>query len=211
MSKTLSVASIIEKNRLSSDVPFLICLAIDVVNPVDGQLVETGRYVRNTEALIIGGNTYEPANFDIELKEEAGAMTSVRLSIKDYARIIQQRMQVYGGGVGFGVTLSVVNSALLDQPPEVVEYFEVIAAESGSYVCTFTLGAENIVSKTFPRRRQTRDYCQWRYKGEECGYSGLLPSCDLTLKGGNGCTVHQNVIRFGAFPGINSRDVSNFG
>lgn len=207
MSKSLSVASIIEKNRLSSDVAFLICLDIDVVDPATGTLVETAHYVRNTETITFNGHTYEPANFDIDLKEESGQLQTVKLTIKDYARIIQQKMQAYGGGVGFGVSLSVVNSAALDHPPEVIEFFEVVGADSSNYVCSFTLGAENVVTKTFPRRRQTRDYCQWRYKGDECGYSGSMTSCDLTLKGANGCEAHQNVIRFGAFPGINNRDV----
>jgi phage-related protein len=210
MSKALSVASIIEKNRLSSDVPFLILLDIDVVSPDSGAVIETGHYVRNTEAVNFNGNAYEPANFDIEFKEESGQLQTVKLSIKDYAGIIQQKMQDYGGGVGFGVTVSVANSAALDKPAEIQEFFEVVAAESSQYVCAFTLGAENTVAKTFPRRRQTRDYCQWRYKGEECGYSGGMPSCDLTLKGANGCVAHGNVIRFGAFPGINTRDV-NYG
>jgi hypothetical protein len=210
MAKSLSVATVLEKNKLSSDTPFLITLDIDVVNPDTGGVVETGRYVRNSEAITLNGNTYEPAAFDIELREEAGAMQTVNLSIKDYTRAIQQKMQLYGGGIGFGVTVSVVNAGNLAHPPEVQEFFEVVGADSSNYVCNFTLGAENTVAKTFPRRRQTRDYCQWRYKGQECGYSGNLPSCDLTLKGPNGCQAHGNAIRFGAFRGINTRDM-NYG
>lgn len=207
MSKSLSVASVLEKNRLSSDVPFLILLDIDVVNPDTGAVAETLHLVRNTEQVTFNGFGYDPATFDIELKEESGTMQTIKLSIKDYTRLVQQRMQDYGGGVGFNVSVSVVNSAALTQPPEIVEFFQVIAAESNVYVCTFTLGAENVVTKTFPRRRQTRDYCQWRYKSQECGYTGTMPNCDLTLKGANGCEAHSNVIHFGAFPGINSKDV----
>lgn len=207
MTKSLSVATILEKNRLSSDVPFLITLDIDVRDPATGGVVETLHFVRNTEQVTFNGNTYEPASFDINLDEEAGALKSVQLTINDFSRTVQQYMQLYAGGVGFSVTVGVVNAAALDQPPEIQEFFEVTGAESAKFVCTFTLGAENTVAKTFPRRRQTRDYCQWRYKGEECGYTGGLPSCDLSLKGSNGCEQHGNVIHFGAFPGINQRGV----
>lgn len=207
MSKSLSVATVLEKNRLASDVPFLVLLDIDVVDPQTGSVVETGHYVRNVEGVNFNGHDYLPASFDIELKEEAGSLQNVRLGFKDYAGEVQAKMQDYGGGVGFSVTISVVNSAALDQPPEIQEFFEVVAAESAGYVCSFTLGAENVITKVFPRRRQTRDYCQWRYKGQECGYTGNMPSCDLTLNGANGCGQHGNVIRFGAFPGINQRDV----
>lgn len=208
MSKNLSVASIIEKNRLSSDVPYLVLLDIDVVNPDTGAAIETMRIVRNTEAITYRGQPYQPANFDIELKQEAGTQQSVRLSIRDYSQAVQGRMEAYGGGVGFKVTVMVVNGGALDMPPDVSEFFEVISAEAANYVCQFTLGAENALTRTFPRRRQTRDFCQWRYKGPECGYTGALPSCDLTLRGPNGCNAHGNTVRFGAFPGIQNRDVS---
>ncbi len=210
MTKSLSVASVIEKNRLSSDTAWLICLDIDVIDPASAGLVETIHIVRNTEAITFNGFDYQPASFDIELKEESGTQQSIKLTIRDYTLAVQQRMQDYAGGVGFGVAITVVNADALSQPPEIVENFEVIGAESASYACTFTLGAENNISKTFPRRRQTKDYCQWRYKSEECGYTGSMPSCDLSLKGMNGCGAHQNVVHFGAFPGINGRDV-NYG
>jgi hypothetical protein len=208
MSKVLSLASVIEKNRISSEVPFLICLDIDVVNPDTGTTVETIHIVRNTESIAFRGFTYEPANFDIELKAEAGSQQSVKLSIKDYSKAVQGRMQAYGGGIGFKVTMMVVNAGALDLPAEISEYFEVVGADAANYVCNFTLGAENALTQMFPRRRQTKDFCQWRYKGTECGYAGVLSTCDLTLAGTNGCNAHANTIRFSAFPGISNRDTS---
>ncbi|MPQ56309.1 hypothetical protein [Duganella sp. FT27W] len=208
MSKSLSVASVVEKNRISSDTPWLICIDIDVVNPETSALVETLHLVRNSDPIQFNGHEYLPAPLDIELKEEAGNQQSIKLSIPDYSGAVQRYMQDYGGGVGFMVGIMVVNADNLANPPEIIEYFEVVSSDSGSYTCNFTLGAENNITKAFPRRRQTKDYCQWRYKGEECGYTGALPSCDLSLKGANGCAVHQNVVHFGAFPGINARDVS---
>jgi hypothetical protein len=210
MTKSLSVASVIEKNRIASDTPWLICLDIAVIDPASAATVETLHVVRNTEAITFNGFTYTPANFDIQLKEEAGTQQTVELVIRDYTLAVQQRMQQYGGGIGFTVAISVVNAGNLAAPPEVVENFEVVGASSANYVCSFTLGAENNLTKTFPRRRQTKDYCQWRYKGAECGYTGALPTCDLSLNGANGCKAHDNVIHFGAFPGINTRDI-NYG
>ncbi|MFK3740974.1 hypothetical protein [Massilia sp. TN1-12] len=207
MAKSLSVASVIEKNRISSDTPWLICLDIDVVDPDSGVVVETIHIVRNTESVGFNGHEYTPASFDIQLKEESGAQQTVSLTINDYSLAIQQRMQKYAGGVGFTVAIMVVNADQLDAPPEIIENFEVVGASSANYACSFTLGAENNITKTFPRRRQTKDYCQWRYKSDECGYSGSLATCDLSLNGTNGCKAHQNVIHFGAFPGINTRDV----
>ena len=206
MSTSLSIASIIEKNRISSEVPWLILLDIAVVDPATLMTVETLHLARNVDPVTFNGVTYAPAAFDISLKAEAGSQQEISLSIKDYTLAVQQRMQDYGGGIGFNVTVMVVNAGNLGQNPEVAEYFQVTAAETANYECSFTLGAENNITKAFPRRRQSKDYCQWRYKGPECGYTGSMPSCDLSLKGPNGCKAHQNVVHFGAFPGINSRD-----
>jgi len=206
MTTSLSVASIIEKNRLSSEVPWLILLDIDVIDPATLTSVEKIHLVRNAEDITYNGNAYVAAAFDISLKSEAGAQSEISLSINDYSLAVQKKMQDYGGGVGFAVSVLVVNAGNLQQSPEVIEFFQVTAAETANYVCTFTLGAENNITKAFPRRRQTKDYCQWRYKGAECGYTGAMPSCDLSLKGPNGCAAHQNVVHFGAYPGINSRD-----
>lgn len=207
MTTSLSVASVIEKNRLSSEVPWLMLVDIGVIDPETSALVETMRVVRNPDPVVFNGHEYSPASFDIELNSEAGAQSTVNLTFRDYTLAVQRKMQDYAGGVGFSVAIAVVNADRLDAPPEVIENFQVTSASNAAYDCSFTLGAENNIARTFPRRRQMRDYCQWRFKGEECGYTGPLNSCDLSLKGANGCAAHQNVVRFGGFPGINGRDV----
>lgn len=205
MPKALSVASIIEKNKLSSDVPFLVCLDIRVIDPVTSATVETLNLVRNSEDITYNGILYKAIMFDIELKAESGAQAAVTLTVTDYTKAIQGRMEAYGGGVGFLVAVIVVNGGALDQPPEIIEDFEVTGASAANYVATFELGVENALARYFPRRKQTRDFCQWRYKDPNtCGYTGGMPTCDLTLQGTNGCAAHGNTKRFGAYPGLNS-------
>jgi len=205
---SLSVASVIEKNSIGSNTPWLVLLDIEVVDPSSGVIVEVLNIARNNEDVDFNGVTYSRGAFDIELKSDAGSQSQISLSVKDMSRAVQARMQEYGGGVGFNVTVYVVNSGALDQPPEVAEYFQVTAAQAQEYIAQFTLGAENALSYTFPRRRQTHDYCQWRYKDPDtCAYSGGLATCDLTLNGANGCRAHSNERNFGAFPGIDTQMV----
>ena len=45
------------------------------------------------------------------------------------------------------------------------------------------------------------------YKGAQCGYAGSLTNCDGTYNGPNGCLVHDNGTRFGAFPGIGTNGI----
>lgn len=206
MANTLSIATVLEKNRLDSDVPFLIALDIDVVDPSTGSTVEQLRVVRNDENLTINTQVYTGARFDITFSAESGAQPSVNLSISDISGAIQARMEQYGGGVGFKVTMKIINAGDLNSPPDIEEYFEVLTAQAADYRCEWSLGAENEVTKPFPRRTQRKDFCQWRYKSAECGYptNGPLPTCSLKLQGENGCAEHGREISFGGFPGINS-------
>lgn len=206
-SRVLSVATIIEKNKIASKEPFLVFLEVDVIDPITKQLIETFRLVRNTEDVTYQDVPYAAMAFEVELKQEAGGQSTVQLTIADYTRAVQERMQSYGGGIGSGVRIMVVNAGNLQQPPEIKEYFTVVGASSQNYVVTWTLGAQSILAVTFPRRRELRNRCAWRYKSAECGYTGDKTTCDLSLQGENGCAAHNNTLRYGGFPGINSNGV----
>lgn len=207
MSK-LSIAAVIEKNKIASSVAFIPLIDVNVYEPSTGAFVETLRGARNSEAVTFRGNVYAPVQFDLSFGSESGSQTTVELTIKDLSMTLQRYMELYGGGVGFGVTLHIVASDSLDKDSEISEFFEVIGASVDRITCTFQLGAENVLANSFPRRKQTRDFCQWRYKDPStCRYSGTLPSCDLTLQGPNGCNAHNNTINFGGFPGIVIRQV----
>jgi phage-related protein len=201
MARNLTVATVLEKNALASGTPFLVLLDVVVIDPLTGNEVEHMYLANNNEDFDYGGNTYVAIPFTIGLKQESGTQPTVTLSITDYTNVIQQKVQQYQGAVGFTVVVMVVNSDL-PAPPEVSETFEVIGSSSAEYVVNFTLGAESALTKAFPKRRQMRDFCAWRYKGGECKYEGAMESCDLSLNGPNGCDAHNNTINFGGYPGI---------
>jgi|GEM_PF-2441631 len=56
-------------------------------------------------------------------------------------------------------------------------------------------------------RRMFWPLCNWQYKSDECGYSGVQTACDHTL---DTCKAYGNNGRFGGFPHLlKSRDPSN--
>jgi phage-related protein len=170
MPSVLSLASVIEANRLSSDIPWVFLLDIEVIDPASGAVAAVLHVANNTEDVTFQGNTYSAAAFDIQLKSELGKASEVTLSVVDYGQLLQPLLEAYGGGVGSNVTMYVVNTGNLAQGAEVVEYFQITGTTSQDYKHVFSLGAENTLMLIFPRRRQTRDFCQWRYKSFECGY-----------------------------------------
>jgi hypothetical protein len=204
--RTLSVASAIEAHRLSSDVPFICLLDIEIIDPLTGSIVNTLRYANNSEDLTFSGSgssqLYGRGTFDISFSEEAGSIGDVTLTVNDFTQALQGLMEANGGGVGSRIAFYVANGRTLET--ETVEFFKINGAVSQGYTQSFTLGAEDVLAQVFPRRRQTRDFCQHRYKGPDCKYAGEIDSCDLSLSGGNGCAAHSNTINFGAFPGLNN-------
>lgn len=202
MGNYLSVGTVIEKNKLFSNKPFLNLLEVDVIDPKTKKFVETLYFANNKEDVEYQGHTYIATSFDLEVKKEAENAPTLQLTFYDATRAVEAAVQEYRGGSGFMVRVIFVNTGALDQPPEISEEFEVLYTSNNNYVITVTLGAENPLSKRCPRRFCYREVCTWLYKSKECGYTGSLETCDYTLSGPNGCRVHENTKRYGGFPGI---------
>jgi len=203
--KNLSIATVIEKNKLQSDRAWLIALKIHVRNPATGSIEEVIRVVRNTELTTIMGEPYEPAAFDISLDEKSTELPTLKITIQDQTQIVHGYMERYGGGVGFDVDLIVVHAKTADDSesdPELIEYFQVINSGTSNYVVSWTLGAENPLRQIFPARRQDDEQCSFKFKDGNCAYKGSATSCDLTLNGANGCRAKNNAKNYGGYPGI---------
>lgn len=200
----LSIASVLEKNKVHSDNALTIAMVIDVADPITGQHVETLRIVNYDTDLTIDGELFTKIGFDLNLKDDAGELQNIQLTIQDQAGLIRPYLQTYRGAVGSSATMMVVtvdpddNTTLVDFS----EIFEIISVSAPDYAITIELGAENPLTRAFPARVQFRDRCPFRYKSRRCGYSGSMPSCDLTLTGANGCRAHDNEKRFGGYPAI---------
>lgn len=203
MANRLSVASIIEKNRLSSDVAYIALLDIEIPDPVTGDVLETLHYANNTEQVVRKGITYEAVQFSLELNSSSGQTPQITLGFFDFTQEVLSKMNQFNGGVGFNANISIVSSDNFDGDAEVTEYFEVIGASASNYEVSFSLGAENALTKQFPKRIQRRDFCPWVYKDvNTCRYSGSMGVCDHSLEGTLGCRAHQNVVNFGGQPNL---------
>lgn len=211
MPYNLPLSTVEDKNLIASDKAYLVCLKIQIrdMYNLSAGTVETLYLVNNNEDVTLDGQVYNAFNFDLNLKTSVGEQPEVTLTIQDVTRDIQYRMQNYNGGVGSLVDIIVVNESDLNEPPEIVENFEVNSASASDYNVTWKLGTQNLLAKRFPSRLQMKDRCGWTFKDPEtCAYSGGATSCDLTLQGSNGCSVKGNEENFGGFPGIRSSGVN---
>lgn len=198
MSRHLSVATAIEKNKIASDVAFILLLSIDIHDQL-GDYVETLRLAKNSEDLVYQGDLYSAANFDADLRLDVEEEPSLTVNAEDPSGYIRERMETYGGGVGSACTMLVVNTGNITQPPEVSETFEVVSATSEGYKISFKLGMENPLTIRFPSRVQYRDQCPLIFKGGECRYAGADATCTYTF---TDCRDKENAANFGGFRGL---------
>lgn len=204
MAVSLSVADVIDKNKIASENAWLILVDVEIRDELD-QVVDTLSLVSNNENIEYREVTYLASKFDLSVAKRANEEPSIKFSATDVTGAIRDKMEEYGGGVGSSVTVTVVNHGNLDADPELVETFDVLAASAPDINVEWTLGAENPLKYQFPYRRQYRDRCPWVFKGKRCGYTGSMTSCDFTKNGVNGCRAHDNVRRFGGFPGLQNK------
>lgn len=200
-SSHFSVATAIEKDRIASDVAFVVLLAIDVTD-VNGAPVQTMHFAKNSEDIIYKGNTYIAANFSVKLNLDVANVPKLEVTADDPTGVIRDMMNLYNGGIGFDVSITVVNTGNLTQSPEIHETFKIVTASQSGYQVSFTMGVDNPLTLRFPNRLQFRDQCTYQYKGTRCKYAGALANCDYTYFGTNGCKVHANTVNYGGFLGL---------
>jgi len=203
-----SIAEIIDKNSINSDVPWLVALKVEIVDPNNKQYVDTIRIVNNGEDIMIEGENYIAASFEVSITEKSEELPVFSITVADITQTVQRYLEVYQGLSRSRVEI-LIFPAFSKTIERVSDRFklEILSSTSdtANYKVTWQLGAENPLNILIPARIQSRQRCQWIYKGNECAYSGSLPSCDLSLEGTNGCVAHSNQIRFGGFVGINTR------
>lgn len=209
MSRHLSVASVIDKNKVSSKTPWVILLEIGITDPNTRAVIETIRIARNTENVIFGKladgspRIFLAGNFSINIDQRQNEAPSVSITAQDQTRYIEQRMEDTAGGTFSEVTMIVVNTDRLDKPAEIEETFQITSSGAKNYVASFALGSENPLGIQFPKSNQWKDRCAWRFRGYGCGYTGNIPTCDYTKAGPNGCIKHfSGKLPFRGLPGL---------
>lgn len=202
MPDIISLATAIDKSNVSSGTAYVALMEVVIRDPATGNVTDTIRLCNNNEDITYAGNVYTATIFDLTFSVENGEVGSASVSMNDYNGVIRQSEEDIGGVIGFSVRIMIINSDNLSDPPDMDIDYKVVSSQSKDWKVSWSLGSESALSLPFPKRKQYRDRCRFRYKGPECGYTGGLATCDLSLDGPNGCAAHANTIHFGGFVGI---------
>lgn len=195
--RNLPLNLLIEKNKLSANSPWLILLDIALTNGTTLYLVQ------NTEDITFQTRTYAAFPFLIEFADETskGEIVFATLKISNVSRLVQAYIEDLNGAIGSTVKVRIVNAAYLSENYADLEMsFQVLQPVATAEWVTFKLGYPNPILTRYPFYRYIASHCNWRFKGNECAYSGTEAECKRTL---DDCRARNNSARFGGYPGIN--------
>jgi phage-related protein len=192
----LSHLGLIEKNKLSSDFPWILLVEVVLSE------TETVRICKNTEDIDFGGHTWVCYDVDIgEIEEDnENSVTSVDLEIANINGMLDAQIDTYSGFTNAEIKL---HSLLVtnDIPSlETTLSFNVSGSRlSGDYLI-LTLTSFNPFEVKLPRATLRKLICKHRdFKGSRCKYSGTATECDRTLKR---CKQLGNEKNFGGAPSM---------
>jgi phage-related protein len=223
----LSVVANLERHKLASGEPWL--LLMDLAWPGTNPLTDSHvRLVRNLDPVTFDANdgngpqVYSPFNFqmgDLAVNSN-GSVPDCEVQASNVMRALQQTIEQYAGVVGAALDLYAVNTSNPSGEPDLTLSFTVKQTISDAKQVHFKLGASSPLRRLFPIHMYRPNFCIWQYNspalqaagatmdndmlGSQCGYIGALPTCSLTIDGPNGCIAHDNLVRIGTFPGIDT-------
>lgn len=150
-----------------------------------------------------GGQTYTafPIVHEQVNENAEGQIDLVRLRVGNANRLLQGYLEANDfRGLKVDITL-IFMDRLASSSDKTVETFYVdsytVTEEAGEFLLSSQFDVQDV---EIPRRKFLRNYCQWRFKGDECGYSGGETTCNKTKQD---CKDNKNnYARFGGFPSI---------
>ena len=137
----------LEKNKLSTDAPFLLLFDIS-----HEQLAENIRLVRNTEDVTWAGKTWTAFPVDIEdYSEDGKSLPALNMKIAAGQGLITTYLQKYGGLTDARVRIYIVHAKCLDvDKPEMELEFQITETTYDEQWITFTLGASPELANRVP-------------------------------------------------------------
>lgn len=196
-----TLTTIQDLNNLGGDGVLLACLKIEI----SGQ--DPVYLVNNRENITFNGNEFIAFPFKFgEITSGKGEVPQFNLQVDNTSRAVNRLMMEYdiylkqNGIEGNKViaTIYVINT--IDLTEEILaEKFELTSWDSTTQWATFKMGASNPFMQEYPRRKMYANFCGFKFKGSQCGYTGAETVCDKTL---TRCRELNNSVRFGGFKGL---------
>lgn len=141
-----------------------------------------------------------PISHEFVGENNQGQIDQVKVRLANVSRLIQSYLEQYDFR-GKKVTIRMVWANQLTDPDAYIDdifFIDSYVADQSSVEFTLT-SKFDVLGVDLPSRRYTRNYCAWKFKSGECGYTGGESACNKTQQR---CKELGNYARFGAFPSV---------
>ena len=201
-----SAKTVKELNSMATDSVLLTLLKLEIPN------TPTVYLVNNPENITWNNNEYISFQFeldDLTIKSKS-EVPQWGIKVQNVDRVFERFIQQYDlyikqngiDGNAIICTISVVNSADLTETNPIIEYATELdqpKTTPDSKFYTAVLRPSNPGNKEWPPRRIMKNFCSWKFRSAQCGFTGTGATCDKTLPT---CRGYDNSNRFGGFPGV---------
>jgi lambda family phage minor tail protein L len=155
--------------------------------------------------ITFNGQTYTrfPIKINFISNNTQGQIDALSLTVGNVSRYIGAYLEAYDFR-GLKVDIQAVFiDTLSDTSAVIKDTYYIDSYTEDAQVVTFSLNSLfNVNDLELPSRKYLGNYCSWRFKGTECGYSGSTSTCNKTPAACKAMAGGSNYLRFGGFPGI---------
>jgi len=146
-----------------------------------------------------------PITHEFISENTKGQIDSIKVTLGNVSRLIQAHLENYDFR-GLKVEIKQVFADLLDDPDAYIKHiYYVDSYTADQQSVEFNLTSKfDVLEVELPARKFSRNYCCWKFKSTECGYTGDETECNKTLAR---CRILGKNERFGGFPSIPSRAI----
>jgi lambda family phage minor tail protein L len=154
------------------------------------------------QEVTFNGTVYSkfPVTHEYIGENNQGQIDQVKVRLGNVSRLIQSYLEQYDFR-GKKVIIRMVWADQLSDPDAYIDdVFFIDSYTADQSNVEFTLTSKfDVLGVDLPSRRYSRNYCAWKFKSAECGYSGGEAVCNKTKQR---CKQLGNYSRFGAFPSV---------
>ena len=198
------------KNALNNTEAWIVLFDIFVT---DTQVL---RLCNNEETITFASESYSPFPIGFESLEEtsSGDLPYLGVFVSNVDRMVSGYLEDHKGLLDCKVVMKIIHTSNLSAGVLALETTLMIRETTVTdSAVNFRLSHHPFFEIDFPHQKYYRHRCRWQFKGTECGWlpatggTGSSEVCDKSLDGSNGCSAHNNLTRFGGFPGIPKRRI----
>jgi len=180
-----------EKSRARIKRPIFLYTIYDYIGDSSNKC-----FAAYSQDVVFDGVTYTkfPITHDQITENTEGEIDTVNVQLSNISRLIEYYLQNYDLR-GKKVSIKMVYADALDDPDCYIEFSNYIDSYTSNVKdVVFNLTSKfNILNLFIPTKLWMRDFCQWKFKSTQCGYSGAETACNRTWQR---CQALANQRRF---------------